>query len=161
MLCGMTAMMQASGIDGVAFDPFSFQQDGLASREVDVGRREIGDALVVSPVDLVGDEVADCLFEGAGQMEVLGQDAVFEGLVPAFDLALGLGMHRRPADVIHAVVFEPVRQIAGNVTRPVVAQQPPPVYKVHAVEPDALSAMVRVSVTSPAFMVVHSFQATM
>jgi len=38
MLCGMTAMMQASGSDGVAFDPFSFQQDGLTSSEVNVGK---------------------------------------------------------------------------------------------------------------------------
>jgi hypothetical protein len=28
----------ASGSDGVAFDPFSFRQDGLTTSEVDVGR---------------------------------------------------------------------------------------------------------------------------
>ena len=38
MLCGFAAMLQASGSDGVAFDPFSFQQDGLTTSEVDVGR---------------------------------------------------------------------------------------------------------------------------
>ena len=32
-------MLQSSQFDGVAFDPFSFQKDGLASAEVDVGRR--------------------------------------------------------------------------------------------------------------------------
>jgi hypothetical protein len=39
MLCGMTAVLQASGFDGVAFDLFSFQQDGFTAPEVDVGRR--------------------------------------------------------------------------------------------------------------------------
>ena len=37
MLCGLAAMLQASGFDCVAFDPFSFQQDCLAAPEVDVG----------------------------------------------------------------------------------------------------------------------------
>ena len=32
-------MLQSSQFDGVAFDPFSLQKDGLASAEVDVGRR--------------------------------------------------------------------------------------------------------------------------
>ena len=31
MLCGMAVVLQASGFDGVAFDPFSFRQDGLAA----------------------------------------------------------------------------------------------------------------------------------
>ena len=39
MLSGLSAVLQASGFDGVAFDPFSFQQDGLTPPEVDVGRR--------------------------------------------------------------------------------------------------------------------------
>jgi hypothetical protein len=46
--------MQASVLD--AFDPFSFQQDGLTASEVDVGRRQIVDALVVAQVIVVGDE---------------------------------------------------------------------------------------------------------
>ena len=41
--------MQASVLDGFAFDPFSFQQDGLTASEVDVGRCKIVDALVVAP----------------------------------------------------------------------------------------------------------------
>ena len=46
-------------IDGFAFDPFSFQQDGLTASEVDVGRRQIVDALVVAQVIVVGDEGFD------------------------------------------------------------------------------------------------------
>jgi hypothetical protein len=32
----MSFVMQASVLDGFAFDPFSFQQDGLTAPEVDV-----------------------------------------------------------------------------------------------------------------------------
>ena len=66
MLCGLAAMLQASGFDGVAFDPFSFQQDGLATSEVDVGRGQVADALVVPEMIVVGDEVADLLLEITG-----------------------------------------------------------------------------------------------
>jgi hypothetical protein len=48
MLCGLAAIYQASVLDGLSFDPFSLKQDGLGSAEVDVGRGEIGDALVVA-----------------------------------------------------------------------------------------------------------------
>ena len=72
----------------------------MAPPEVDVGRGEIGDAFVVSQVVVVGDEVADLLFEVARQVVVLKQDAVLERLVPAFDLALGLRMQRRPANMV-------------------------------------------------------------
>ena len=82
----------------------------------------------------MGDEVADLLFEITGQIVVLEQDAVFERLVPALDLALGLRMQRRPADMLHALVFEPVCEIASNVARTVVAQQPGAVNDIHAVE---------------------------
>jgi hypothetical protein len=34
-------MLQAAVLDGVAFDPFSFHQDGLPAPEVDIGRREV------------------------------------------------------------------------------------------------------------------------
>ena len=40
-LGGSQLMLQSSLFDGVAFDPFSFQEDGLASAEVDVGRRQV------------------------------------------------------------------------------------------------------------------------
>jgi hypothetical protein len=63
MLCGLAAMLQASGFDGVAFDPISFQQDGLAAPEVDVGRGQVADALVVPEMIAVGDEVAELLLE--------------------------------------------------------------------------------------------------
>jgi hypothetical protein len=115
MLCGLAAMVQTSILNGLSFDPFSFKQDGLASPEVDVGRSEIGDALVVSQMIIVSDEFADSGFEIARKTLVLKQDAVFQRLVPSFDLALGLGMERCTADVIEAVVFQPFGEIAGDV----------------------------------------------
>lgn len=40
-LGGFQLMLQSSQFDGVAFDPFSLQKDGLASAEVDVGRCQV------------------------------------------------------------------------------------------------------------------------
>jgi hypothetical protein len=53
MLCGLAAMKQSSVLDRLSFCPFSFEQDCLASAEVDIGRGEIGDALVVSQMIVV------------------------------------------------------------------------------------------------------------
>ena len=41
-------MQQAPLFDGLSLDPFSLQQDGLAASEVDVGGREIVEALVIA-----------------------------------------------------------------------------------------------------------------
>ena len=51
-------------------------------------------ALMVAAVIVVLDEGSDLGLEIAGQVVVLEQDAVLQGLVPALDLALGLGMDR-------------------------------------------------------------------
>src|SRR5215472_2025173 len=96
MLGGLAAVYQASVLDGLSFDPFSFQQDGLSAPEVDVGRGEVGDGLVVSQVVVVGDEGGDLGLEIAGKIVVLQQDAVLERLVPTLDLALGLGWKGAP-----------------------------------------------------------------
>jgi hypothetical protein len=71
MLCGAAAVLQASGSDSAVFDPFSFQQDGLAAPQVDVSRYEVGDALCVSLVFIVGEEVRDPLFEMAGEASTI------------------------------------------------------------------------------------------
>lgn len=41
-------MLQASALDCLALDPFTFGEDGLNAAEVDVGGREIAGALVVA-----------------------------------------------------------------------------------------------------------------
>ena len=78
MLRGLPTMQQASVCDGLSFDPFSFDEDGLAASEVDVGRGQVAQALVVAQVIVVGDEGADLGFEVARQVVVLQQDSVLE-----------------------------------------------------------------------------------
>lgn len=89
MLSGLAAMQQASVLDSVSFDSFSFKQDSLASAEVDVSRGEVGDALVISKVIVVSHELANPGFEVAEKIVVFQQDAVLQRLVPSLDLALG------------------------------------------------------------------------
>ena len=115
-------MLQAPVFDGLSFDPFPFQQDGLAAPEVDIGGREVIQALVVAPVVVVLDEGAELGFEITGQIIVLQQDPVLEGLVPALDLALGLGMGRCATDMLHALIIEPFGQVAGDIAGSVVGQ---------------------------------------
>ena len=44
-------------LDCGSFDPFSFEKDGLSAAEVDVGRREIVQALVITAMIVVIDEM--------------------------------------------------------------------------------------------------------
>src|SRR5437764_12859977 len=99
MLCGLAAVKQASVLDGLSFDPFSFKQDGLASAEVDIGRGEVGDTLVISQVTVVSHELADRGFEVACQIVVLQQDAVLQRRMPSLDLARGPGLHQRTTNL--------------------------------------------------------------
>jgi hypothetical protein len=48
-------VLQAAILDCDSFDPFSFQQDGLSAAEVDVGWREIVQALVIAAMIVVID----------------------------------------------------------------------------------------------------------
>jgi hypothetical protein len=67
MLCGVIAVLQAPGLQCVSLDPFPFQQDGLATTEVDIGRRQVVQALVVTVMVVMADEVADLELEMAWQ----------------------------------------------------------------------------------------------
>ena len=120
MLCGLNVVKQPTVLDGFAFDPFSFQQDGLAASEVDVGRGEIVDALMIAPVIVVRDERIDLSFEVTGQIIVLEQDAVFERQMPALDLSLRHRMIGRATDMPHVLFVEPCRQLRRDVARAVV-----------------------------------------
>ena len=55
--CGVQLVLQAAVGDGLSFDPFSFCQNGWAASEVDVGRGEVVDALVVAAVIVQSDEI--------------------------------------------------------------------------------------------------------
>ena len=105
-------MLQASILNCVAFDPFSFQQDCLAASEVHVGWRQIAQALVVAAVIVVIDEPIDAGFKITGQVVVFQEDAVLERLMPALDLALCLRMVGRAADMPHVLCIQPVRRYA-------------------------------------------------
>ena len=122
-------MVQAPQFDGLSLDPLSLQQNGLAAPEVDVGGREIVEALVIAPMIVVLDEGCDLGFEIAWQEVVFEQDAVLHRLVPAFDLALGLGVTGRSAGMLQVFLREPIGQAAGDVTRAVVGKQPRPLHE--------------------------------
>ena len=83
----------------------AFQQDGLAPAKADVGRCQVLQAFVIAAVIVVIDEVRDLGFKIAGQVIVLKQNAILEGLVPALDLALCLRMARRAANVRYAAIL--------------------------------------------------------
>ena len=57
-------MQQAAIGDCLSFDPFPFDQNGLAPPEVDVGGRQIADAFVIAQVIVVNDEGLDLGFCG-------------------------------------------------------------------------------------------------
>ena len=116
-------MKQAPGFDCLPFDPFSLFQDDLSSPEVDIGRGKVLQALVVTPMVVVLDKCINLLSEIAGQVVILQQNAVLQGLVPALDLALGLRVIRCAADVIHLPISQPIGQLARYVTGPIVAEQ--------------------------------------
>ena len=113
-------MQQAAVLDCLSFDPFSLHEDCLAAPEVDVGRRQVADALVVAKVIVVGDEGFDLGFEITGQIVVFKQDAVLQRLVPALDLALGHGVIGRAADVIDILAVEPFGEVSRDVARAVI-----------------------------------------
>ena len=71
---------------------------------------------------VVLDEGFNLSFEITWQEVVLQQNAVLQGLMPTFDLALSLGMIRRTARVLHAFVLQPFRQFAQDVAGTVVAE---------------------------------------
>ena len=60
---------------------------------------------MIADVVIVLDEGADLPFEISGQVVVVEQDAVLQGLMPALDLSLGLGMIGCPAHMLDAFVL--------------------------------------------------------
>src|ERR1700756_3154619 len=66
MLRGLVPVQQAAIGNCSSFSPFSFDQNGLASPEVDVGGRQIADGFVIAQVIVFGDEGLDLGFEVAG-----------------------------------------------------------------------------------------------
>ena len=116
-------MKQASRFDGLSFDPFSLFQNGLSAPEVDIGRGEVLQALVIAPVVVMIDKGVDLLSEITRQIVVFQQDTVLEGLMPSLDLTLRLRVIWSAADMVHLLIFEPIGQLARYVACAVVRQQ--------------------------------------
>ena len=112
--------MQAPGFDCLSFDPFSLQQNGLGSPEVDVCGREVVQALVIALVVVVIDEHLDLDLEVCWKEVIVQQDAVLQGLMPTLDLALCLRVIGCAADVFHVPVVQPLGQITGDVAGAIV-----------------------------------------
>jgi hypothetical protein len=74
---------------------------------VDVGWGKIVDAFVVTAVVIVVDKGGNLSFEIAGQKIVFQQDAVFEGLVSALNLALGHWMIGCAVQVLNVAGTKP------------------------------------------------------
>jgi hypothetical protein len=119
-------MLQAAILDCDAFDPLSFAQDFGGASVVDVGRREIIQALVIAAMIVVLDEGGDLRLQIARQVIFLEQDAVLERLMPALDLALRLRMSRCAAHMRDVAFAQPFRQIARDVGGAIVRQQARP-----------------------------------
>ncbi len=67
-------MQQAAFLDCLVFDFLSSSEDCFGSTEIDIGGCQIADALVVSVVVVVIDEVADGMFERSWRIVVFQQD---------------------------------------------------------------------------------------
>ena len=65
---------------------------------------------------VVIDEGFNLRFEITGQEVVFQQNAVLQGLMPALDLTLGLGMIGRSARVLHTIALQPFRQFPRDIT---------------------------------------------
>src|SRR5262249_41585240 len=75
--CDWLLMQAASLLDGFSFDLFPPFKNSLTAPKVDVSRRQVVQALVVSTVVVVADELLDALFELSWQVVVVQQDPVF------------------------------------------------------------------------------------
>ena len=105
-------MLQAAVLDCRFLDPFPFSDDSFVPAEVDVRRRNVAQTFMVTLGVIILDEGSDLTFKITWQIIIFQQDAVFHSLMPAFDLALGLGMERRTAHMIHFLFFQPIGQFA-------------------------------------------------
>jgi hypothetical protein len=72
MFCGLPLVQQTAISNGLLFDPFPFDQNGLASPEVDVGGGQVADALMVARSTSVwSPDLPSTLCNGIGHREKL------------------------------------------------------------------------------------------
>ena len=77
ILSGDLAVLQASMLDSLAFDPFALFDDGCSPAEVGVGWRYVVEALVIAPVVVMLNEGSDMGLQVARQEVIFQEDAVF------------------------------------------------------------------------------------
>ncbi len=106
---------QAAVLDGPGFDFLSPFDDSRVPAVIGIGGCYVFQALMVTAVVEVIDELVDLAFDIAWQVIVLQQDAVLEGLMPAFDLALGLRVIGCASNMVHFPVLKPLGQFTGDV----------------------------------------------
>ena len=123
MLSHFALMVQAAVLEGHFFDPVPPFDDGGVAAEVGVGGRDVAEALVVVAVVIVIDESADLAFEVSEEVIVFPAGCGFQSLLPMLELALGLGMISGSTVMLHSVVSEPVRMVAGDRLAPGVASE--------------------------------------
>ena len=99
--------MQASRFKRFPFDPFSLFQNCFVASKVDIGRRDVVQALMITLMVVMIHKGFDVSFKITGQEVIFEQDAVFQGLMPALDLALGLWVIGRTTRMFHAFVLQP------------------------------------------------------
>lgn len=101
---------------------FSF--NGCDPDEVGVGWRYVLEALVIASMVVVLDEAGDLDLRAAKQVIVFQKDTVLQGLVPALNLALCLGMEWSAAYMAHAMRLDPLGQFTSDVAGAIVTEQP-------------------------------------
>ena len=136
-------MLQAALQDGVSLDPLALEQDGLTSSGEDVGGRQVAQAFMVAPVIVVLDEGVDLGLKVARQVVVFQQNSILQRLMPALDLTLRHWVIRSATAMLHAAAFEPFRQIAGDVARPIVRQKPGPMNDIGLIKMSSLQGHVQ------------------
>src|SRR4029453_17308170 len=108
-------MLQATVCNSGTLNALAFCEDCLSSPEVDIGRSEVVEALVIADVVIVREEGVDLPFMITGSKEVVEHDAALQGLVPTLDLSFGLRVIRRPTHMLHPLTLKPLGQIASHV----------------------------------------------
>ena len=78
---------------------------------------------MTASVIVVIDEARDLGFKITGQVVVLAQNAVLERVVPALNLALGLGMARSTANMGQAAVLQPFGEVTRDAALSIVPEQ--------------------------------------
>ena len=87
-------MLQAAVFDSASFGPLSLRQDDPVASNIDAGGSKVIQVFVVAPVIVILDDGLDVGFEHTRQSVVFQPGPILQGLMPALDLAPGLGVER-------------------------------------------------------------------